>query len=591
MTRVPLRCVGAAAAWFLVLTGLVFSGLIQHGSDRVVSYTDPGDAYVSIWTTWWRQHAHLYAVQDPRLIPIVAHPFGRDLSQEIPEPLVEWPLRWLSSVAGEVAAYNLLVLLGFVLTGLATFLLVYALTHNPWAGLLSGTVFAFCPYRFAHLVHISLSVGTCWLPLYGLALLWLWQRPTAGRALLLGAVLAGTAATNGYYAWFCAILSVVFLPILAWAHPTRRRFAGWSGVAVAMAAVAVWPLMGAVVLHAGTPGAGHPLKDLFVYSAKPWDYLLPPSAHWFFGPMVRPFLESHLYGSNLVEQTLFLGFVPLLLAGVAVWRAGRPQPLLVRCLLGGAIVAALCSGPPYLPLGPFQIVGNQIVAPWKLYLPSAMFHPLLPEIRVYARFGIVVALAVSVLAGLAIVPWVHRCRLRYRPLLLGGLLAAVAGDFTVGLRTTDVSSVPPAYQWLARQPLDRVTIEYPLRPGTSAGHARYLWYQRIHRHRLVNGATDGAAEALRLRLVDLTDPTVPGLLQALGVAYVLVHPEEYAEDSSAMPTQIRVFGVTYTVPDRHRRERVPPPPKWLLPGLELVQDFGDTRVYTISATQPSRTPR
>src|SRR6185437_147368 len=52
-------------------------------------------------------------------------------------------------------------------------------------------------------------------------------------------------------------------------------------------------------------------NQLFIYSARPWDYVLPSVDHPLFGRYVESFVRTHLHGSNVFEQTLYLGIVPL----------------------------------------------------------------------------------------------------------------------------------------------------------------------------------------------------------------------------------------------------------------------------------------
>lgn len=52
---------------------------------------------------------------------------------------------------GPVGAYNGLILLSFLLSGLAMFLLAWSWTRDSWASILAGLVFAVVPYRVSHI--------------------------------------------------------------------------------------------------------------------------------------------------------------------------------------------------------------------------------------------------------------------------------------------------------------------------------------------------------------------------------------------------------------------------------------------------------
>jgi len=52
---------------------------------------------------------------------------------------------------GAVGAYNGLIIISFLLSGLALYLLTWTWTKDPWASLLAGLIFAVVPYRVSHI--------------------------------------------------------------------------------------------------------------------------------------------------------------------------------------------------------------------------------------------------------------------------------------------------------------------------------------------------------------------------------------------------------------------------------------------------------
>ena len=150
-----------------------------------------------------------------------------------------------------------------------------------------------------------------------------------------------------------------------------------------------------------------PFNDLFEQSARPLSYLLPAVVHPVFGKFTEQFIGSSFYGMSFTEHTLYLGWVPLILAFVALrrWRRKgkeskksgtvpfRDSPFYRDDFYIGffvflAVAAWLFSQPPW-----WNIFG------FKIYMPSFFMYKILPMFRAYCRFGIVVMLAVAVLAG------------------------------------------------------------------------------------------------------------------------------------------------------------------------------------------------
>ena len=133
------------------------------------SVPDFGDPFLSMWRAGW-------VLQQLR-----GDPRGLfDANIFYPEPLTltysdSMLLPGLSAApllaAGlhPVTTYNLVLMSGFVLSGIAAALLVERLTGSWRAGFVSGIVFGFYPYHFEHYSHLELQMMQ-WMPLALLAL-------------------------------------------------------------------------------------------------------------------------------------------------------------------------------------------------------------------------------------------------------------------------------------------------------------------------------------------------------------------------------------------------------------------------------------
>ena len=139
--------------------------------------------------------------------------------------------------------YNLLLLSGFVLSGVTMFLLVRALTGRIDAALIAGAIFALYPYRYEHYSHLELQM-TMWMPL---ALLGLHRTLARGRlrdGLATGLAFALQTLSSLYYGCFLAVYMVVVGGAL-WLgrgrprQPIRPLAAGVVLAAVLIAPVAV----------------------------------------------------------------------------------------------------------------------------------------------------------------------------------------------------------------------------------------------------------------------------------------------------------------------------------------------------------------
>jgi len=80
----------------------------------------------------------------------------------LPHALLALPFSLASG--NPILGYNLALILSFVLSGFACYLLVRRMTRNAWAGLAAGIVFSFNAYKMSNLAQVQL-LTLQWLPL------------------------------------------------------------------------------------------------------------------------------------------------------------------------------------------------------------------------------------------------------------------------------------------------------------------------------------------------------------------------------------------------------------------------------------------
>lgn len=520
--------------FFLMLTLVVTYPIIFRMSDSIYGY--PGDSSGTIWGFWWQKYAVLHKIP-ANFVPIIASPFGVDRSYLPPVPAISLPALGLSLIRNEIFAYNFIMLLSFFVSAMTMYYLVYHLTKNKLAGMLSGTIFAFSPYHFMHSYgHLCLA-NIQWLPLYTLFLIRLDEEKSLVNLLLCTLAFLLVVFTDYYYALLMAVFTGAFvLYKLAHAYINRRnkpfdyQFLLAIGALLIISFLIIFPaIYGSLKAVQSAPQVlTHPLEELKIYSARPWEYLLPSLDNPILGKYAGYFIITHLHGSNPVEQTLYVGYVSIVLTMLALWWWIRKRNRLITekadfavpFFSFAAFVALIFSAPPYIPL-----LGL------KIPLPPYFIFKIAPMFRVYARFGILVLMCLTVLAGYGF-DYVSKSVLNKKWSFVAAilLLVVIGTEFTniPPFRATDMSTIPPVYVWLSKQPGNFTIAEYPLVSSDNAGHYDYLFYQRIHQKRLVNGALKGTpADKVRVRLEDITNPRTPEKLRLLGVKYVIIHLDRY----------------------------------------------------------------
>jgi len=415
------------------------------------------DDYINPWVDWWTYHVlttpdeSLYYTDYlfyPDGVSLVFHSFSH-VNTAISLALQPW--------VGQPAAYNVTILLAYLLSAFGMYLLVEYLTASTVAGIVSGIVFAFNPYHIFRSIHPVL-VSAQWMPL-SLLFLIRWLREREWRHVVLAALFfLLNALTSWHLMTLFSLWLVVFAVYYLILENSERRSSFWQrvgGLAV-FALVAgllvlpfLWPLLREqlTVSRSYMPAAlekGRPM-DLRNLVLPPW---------------IEP-----------VKWAGYLGLVTVLLAGIGAWKGRREA----RMWCGSAVLFLLIA------IGPYPQVHGEtietITLPW-----SSLFIPLL---RNTLRFQLLVMFG---LAGAAGYGWtvVQNWLARFRWGALGGIVALVllVLDYSHWPFPMVTPAVSPFYEQLALEAGDFAIA--PL-PSTRQTAKYYMYYQTIHGKKTVGG--------------------------------------------------------------------------------------------------------
>ena len=278
---------------------------------------DLGDSLLNMWIlAWGAEHV-------PRLLTgAVSWPEFWNANIFHPEPLAFalsehlfgqalqiLPIYWLTG--NVILCYNVLFISTFALSAFGTFLLVRDLTGNARAAFIAGLVYGFLPYRIASVPHLQV-MSSQWMPF---ALFGINRFITTGSRKALAAGTAALVMQNwscGYYLLYFAPLVPLFAIHRMWSVGTLRTVRTWIGLSAAAVGTLVltlpflWPYRQAQQVF----GFERPMGEVYYFSANVWSYLTASENVRLYGRLLRA------YPSN--EQELFLGFIALVLAIVAV---------------------------------------------------------------------------------------------------------------------------------------------------------------------------------------------------------------------------------------------------------------------------------
>lgn len=555
-----------------------------------------GDALQQTWILAW--NAHILRA-DPASFwqaPIF-YPYSDTAAyhdHHLVQSLVGAPLIW--ATGNPVLAHNVLLLLSFALTGWAVFLLARDVAADAapaappaavaWGAFAAGCAVAFSAYRVAHLVHLNL-LQTGWLALALLFLRRLLRPPERGGgrwadAALLG-LFAGLQMINAfYYGYFAAVVLGAYTLLWAAAALWRRWRAGarlpWHvlprlGLAAAIAAALSVPLLLPYLRIYTTLGIVRSLAEIENWSAPLRAYLSVTASNRLYGPLGEVVVDS---GEMVLFPGLLLAGLGLLAVGMGINErrpafSGTDRPAARGDLLFWALLAA---GAMLLSFGTaVRLVryGDPLPIP----TPYALLYSLVPgfgSMRVPARWGWLVTLALALLAAAALARLLSRLRPPWRHVAGAAVAAIILAEqaaFPIPLSQPVLADVPPIYRWLgAPEQADLTTlIELPVgATPRGAELERITWrhFYSLHhwkRQPVAYGAVIpfGAVELLR-RLQDLPDPEALGYLRLVGVDTLLLHRDEY--DPAALADLAAGLAAA--------------------PGVQLRADVGGSLVYTLA---------
>jgi len=602
---------------FTILSLIMTYPLVLHLGTAIMG--PPGDNFEYLYKVYWFEHALLEEATSPFFIPQVFYPFGYHVALSETTLSNILPVLPVTALFGEVVAYNIAVLISFVLSGYGMYLLVRDLTGSKGAGILSGIIFAFTPYRMAHLGagHLPL-MGTQWLPL----LLWTterWVRDCRRRdAVWAGLFYALGALSSWYYAYMYGLVVAIYVLVRAkpWQQGwlKRRRFLGGAiflVVAGLLVVPAAWPLL-QLSSQGETAHASLSLSYVDQWSASLLDFVLPSAMHPLWGSSIMAG-----WPQNVHENLLYLGLVPLLLA-VMGWRLEDSGPVKRAYLwLGGFFLVLalgttlhLGSDPVYITLpepladlfhkGMYVLTGKlalnkvsyyAMVRPGAVPVPMPgllvyLFLPFANSMRVWARFGLVTSCVVAVMAGMGISRWMglsaqrggigSKSRRSYIYLLA---ISLILFDFAVLPYAFGYSIVKPqpVDRWLSEEAEDGAVIQYPL---DRSWYGEQLYRSITHGKAIAYGYGTFLPKAFREAddvLRGFPDADSLDLLRSWDVRYAQVGSAWYGDgwpemkrrldDSSGLRLVLTTDDEPVYYGDRLLRD-VPPSP--IVPTTELI---------------------
>jgi hypothetical protein len=473
---------------------------------------DNNDTAFNTWVVAWVAHQ---LAHDPRNLfeaPIF-HPARHALAfseHMVVQAVMGAPLQWAG--VSPVLVYNILVWIGFALSGFAMALLLEVWTGSAAAGVMAGSLYAFNAHQLTRYSHLQ----ALHLEFFPIAL-WSLDRlfrdtsdhrtdrghPATRLGLLLGAgfVLQALCSNDTMVMMTFALLAAgVVRP-----EPWRLRTRLWRPLAITgvVSALALVPFLWPYYLVRREQGLVRTIEDVRIYSAGILDYFVTAGRlhfDWW----------SHRVFEN--RTALFPGVMGFLLAMLAIvsgvaWRDARARMALAFGVTGFAL-----SFGANLP--GYEWLQTNI--------------PLMQGIRAASRWGVLFLTAVAMLAGFA-VAWLESRWRRYW-WCMAALIALIGIVNVEALRAplavVHFDGIPAVHSRLATDDVKAIVV-FPLFSGRIYhGNAPYMLHQTRHWKPMLNAYSSFAPPIffeLAAKFQSFPDAASIAALRAHGFSHVVLH--------------------------------------------------------------------
>ncbi len=446
-----------SAVAYLLVTLIVFAPVIAHFATYAPG--TGGDTYQNLWDIWWVVHAVAqgHSIWSTNLL---FYPLGANLIYQTMSPIgaiVTAPLQAISLPA----AYNTMLVLGFVISGLCMYVLAKYITNNVYASFIAGLVFAFSAFHVAQAyAHIDwVVIG--WAPLA----LYFFMRMLNGDGKYLSAAGLGITFVLTVFmgdieqGLMVVLLLAAVLVAYAIGKNTRKllmRRKLWTGIAIAVIVafiVGAWgfvPILHGVLAPGGLQQANYlnTASNNELWSIPIASFLVPSYFNGIFNVNGSTSYLSKIFTYDPTERVGYIGYTVIALAAYGMYSERR----LYKLWLGIAVVFG------WLTLGPYLQIGGAVTHIPALYLLYKGL-PVFNIIREPDRFYMIFSIAAAMLAALGFsrLLGTHARSSRGNALIFTGVVAVlfiieapgIGLTHSFALLVTSNAAVPQLYAQLA----------------------------------------------------------------------------------------------------------------------------------------------
>lgn len=515
-----------------------------------------GDVYQFLWFLWWFKSS-LLSSTSPYFTQYIFYPTGVNLAFSAITPFNGIFSIPLQLTFGLVKTYNILWLSSFIISGYGTYLLVKYLTGNLKAAFISGLIFMFSPYHFAHsLGHLNL-LSIEWIPFYVLFFIKTINEQSSKNAIYAAFFLLLVFLSEYTYSVYLSFFTVFYLSYYIYEDRSYvankyvvKRLCLMGIFFTILVLPFVYPLLKELLISKSS----YMYNSGFVtYSADLLGFFIPARFHTVFNQFVNPIYQN--FTGNDAEFNVFAGYTVIILSIIAFLKIKTKE--VKFWVLFTAISFIFCLGPLLhingLFIGKIENVNFAIPLPYAIIMKI----PIVSIARAPSRWDAIVMLNLSVLSGYGL-SYIynkfenHSFRSRFKStcitIICASLILFEFLSIPYPMTTTDV---PEFYISLSKNPDDFAIFEIP-DLAYHITYPQYMYYQTTHGKKLITGYAHGSGNCRKFTentplinnlyfMHNFThdilnqDPKVagPSILNYYNIRYVILHENYMTEEQLA----------------------------------------------------------
>ena len=295
---------------FVIITAVMTYPAVFQWTGRIIG--DYGDSLFNSWILAWDVHKLIRGEFLSLFDANIFYPYTNTLAYSenmLGNAILALPI--LVTTGNPVLAYNVTFLTCLVLSAFGMYLLVFDQTQSKSAAIVSGIIFAFFPWRFAHLSHIQLQAAQ-WFPFTFLYAHRFFKQGDNKNLLLFTLFFVLQFLSCGYYGLYNTLFVGLLIAFnLIQPKIPLKTLLPKIGLFGALSAIFIFPVLLPYIRVKNEMGFHRTINESIYFSADLLSYFSTTDINLLWGKITQVFWKP--------EGELFLGLTAIGLGLVGIY--------------------------------------------------------------------------------------------------------------------------------------------------------------------------------------------------------------------------------------------------------------------------------